>query len=662
MTERNNLDDIPLTSNSTGTYDFLSKMEILEAEYQKNKKEEENEFNLPKSKKLESKNWKCRKDGLEELNKLILKLENFDYEIFILLPKILIDQHQGNLEFAVDIVNRFFDKKFFIPRENINILNDILKNLIEKCFSSSKNHLKEKSKEAIIKGVENLSNTDILCENIINLFKTKNQKLIQSGILIATFLLNLFGSSALNYKILTPKFLQFTDQCSPLIKNCIISFIIELYKWIRGGIRQYLNNSIKDSIKQDIEKSMEDINNQFKNGLNMNPKNYLNNNFDNSIIKNGGDSNNNNKNNKDNNNNKNDNLLCDDGIDIFTKKNGFDDSFIDIILKPERKWKEKKEMLDNFVKSTDPIIIPKIKNTNRNNFNDMLKIILKDPNINVVNSAINVINNLCSGLKQNYIEGKDFMIILLEFFKEKNERFSNCLMNTLDNLINYIDDNIINEIMIKYTSNNITNPSKEKVCIFIEKIAKKKNNIKPLIENILIKYTDDQAIEIKNISIKTLANINIINSNVIMNVINLLNDAKIKKIDDILINYNNENNSNIQTLAMMKKDAANKKNNNKKQIQKNNNNNNSQNQNNDELNSNNNDDEIIEYVNSKINNEIIELFLSSKWNERKDAFTKLNDYIIINKEEILNSGEYFLKYIIIKNKKFKENNINILKE
>ena len=56
MTERNNLDDIPLTSNSTGTYDFLSKMEILEAEYQKNKKEEENEFNLPKSKKLESKN------------------------------------------------------------------------------------------------------------------------------------------------------------------------------------------------------------------------------------------------------------------------------------------------------------------------------------------------------------------------------------------------------------------------------------------------------------------------------------------------------------------------------------------------------------------------------------------------------------------------------
>ena len=29
MTETKNIDEIPLTSNSTGTYDFLSKMEAL---------------------------------------------------------------------------------------------------------------------------------------------------------------------------------------------------------------------------------------------------------------------------------------------------------------------------------------------------------------------------------------------------------------------------------------------------------------------------------------------------------------------------------------------------------------------------------------------------------------------------------------------------------
>ena len=81
MTETKNIDEIPLTSNSTGTYDFLSKMEALEEEYQKNKKEEENEFNLPISKRIESKNWKCRKSALEELNKLIIfshKISVFD--------------------------------------------------------------------------------------------------------------------------------------------------------------------------------------------------------------------------------------------------------------------------------------------------------------------------------------------------------------------------------------------------------------------------------------------------------------------------------------------------------------------------------------------------------------------------------------------------------
>ena len=132
---------------------------------------------------------------------------------------------------------------------------------------------------------------------------------------------------------------------------------------------------------------------------------------------------------------------------------------------------------------------------------------------------------------------------------------------------------------------------------------------------------------------------------------NLLSEAKIKKIDDLLLTKNT-NNNNIQTLAMMKKELENKKNNTKKPPKNNNENNNKNN----ELNSVDNDDEIIEYVNSKIDNEIIELFSSNKWDERKNAFTKLNDYILINKEEILNSPDYFLKYIIIKNKKFKENN------
>ena len=38
MTEIKNIDELPLNSNSNGTYDFLSKIETLDEEYQKRKR------------------------------------------------------------------------------------------------------------------------------------------------------------------------------------------------------------------------------------------------------------------------------------------------------------------------------------------------------------------------------------------------------------------------------------------------------------------------------------------------------------------------------------------------------------------------------------------------------------------------------------------------
>ena len=64
MTEIKNIDELPLNSNSNGTYDFLNGS--FRRRISKKEKEEENEFNLTISKKIESKNWKCRKNDLEE--------------------------------------------------------------------------------------------------------------------------------------------------------------------------------------------------------------------------------------------------------------------------------------------------------------------------------------------------------------------------------------------------------------------------------------------------------------------------------------------------------------------------------------------------------------------------------------------------------------------
>ena len=91
-------------------------------------------------------------------------------------------------------------------------------------------------------------------------------------------------------------------------------------------------------------------------------------------------------------------------IDVFSSKYGFDDLFTERMLKPECKWNEKKKAFDDLTKFTEPTKITNIKNTDRTNFNEMVKKLLKQPNINVVHSIINALNNLALGLNNNYTE------------------------------------------------------------------------------------------------------------------------------------------------------------------------------------------------------------------------------------------------------------------
>jgi len=83
-------------------------------------------------------------------------------------------------------------------------------------------------------------------------------------------------------------------------------------------------------------------------------------------------------------------------IDIFTKKFGFDDKFVERMLKPECKWKEKKDAFDQLAKCTDQSRIKSIKNTDRSYFIEMVKKLLKQPNQNVKHSIIKSMGKLIS--------------------------------------------------------------------------------------------------------------------------------------------------------------------------------------------------------------------------------------------------------------------------
>ena len=708
-----NFDEAPV---SGGGATFL---EILEKQLAAEKQQEcqdETDLKLPLSERIINKNWKVRKSALEEISSKVSNLSSFDSELFKILSQILTESHQGNLEEAVNILNSYLEKNLPVPTENQNELNTIIKLLIEKCYSSSKQALKDKSKDMIISYVEYLNNTDILVDNIIKIMQSKNQKMSQGAVSISTILLSLFGSSAFNYKKLSSAMTTLSDKCSPLIKQNIIEFFVELYKWIKKLLKPLIEKKVKDIIKNDIQKGIGQINEQLGLAYIPEPTKFLG-----KKPKIGGG-----------NNGKNIGVVQElsdiemkdeTEIDIFTKKFGFDEKFVERMLKPDCKWNEKRDSFEQLAELINPEKFKrKIKNTNRLNFMDMVKKLLKQPNQNVRHSIIKCIGNLSVGLGNNFtVEAKELFPRIIENLANNKVGIINDLIKTLINFSNIIDDNWVNEALIKYgTKSNLCNISKTNLIMFIEKLLDSKKNNNSLncyintIKEIVIKYMDDHSQEIRNKSTQLMVYIkstkfNLYNNNTIKQA---LNDQKIKKIEEfdktekknkkdnfpqnnnVNIFANNENlnnnnnnsfikksnnlNSSISDLNISSQGISNMRDHKKKSNK--NANARSRNDNKAKLSScvsadnilisplediNLSDKEnIINTIKQFLGEKNVNLFDSKKWQEKKEGFTNLNNYFMNdnNLENLDTINDLFLKFILIKNKSFKENNIVVLKE
>ena len=708
-----NFDEAPV---SGGGATFL---EILEKQLAAEKQQEcqdETDLKLPLSERIINKNWKVRKSALEEISSKVSNLSSFDSELFKILSQILTESHQGNLEEAVNILNSYLEKNLPVPTENQNELNTIIKLLIEKCYSSSKQALKDKSKDMIISYVEYLNNTDILVDNIIKIMQSKNQKMSQGAVSISTILLSLFGSSAFNYKKLSSAMTTLSDKCSPLIKQNIIEFFVELYKWIKKLLKPLIEKKVKDIIKNDIQKGIGQINEQLGLAYIPEPTKFLG-----KKPKIGGG-----------NNGKNIGVVQElsdiemkdeTEIDIFTKKFGFDEKFVERMLKPDCKWNEKRDSFEQLAELINPEKFKrKIKNTNRLNFMDMVKKLLKQPNQNVRHSIIKCIGNLSVGLGNNFtVEAKELFPRIIENLANSKVGIINDLIKTLINFSNIIDDNWVNEALIKYgTKSNLCNISKTNLIMFIEKLLDSKKNNNSLncyintIKEIVIKYMDDHSQEIRNKSTQLMVYIkstkfNLYNNNTIKQA---LNDQKIKKIEEfdktekknkkdnipqnnnVNIFTNNENlnnnnnnsfikksnnlNSSISDLNISSQGISNMRDHKKKSNK--NANARSRNDNKAKLSScvsadnilisplediNLSDKEnIINTIKQFLGEKNVNLFDSKKWQEKKEGFTNLNNYFMNdnNLENLDTINDLFLKFILIKNKSFKENNIVVLKE
>ena len=709
-----NFDDAPVSGGGATFLEILEKQLAAEKQEQA---EAESDIKLPLSEKIKNKNWKVRKNALDELSEKINELTSFDPNLFKILSQILNEQHQGNLEEAVNILNSFLEKNIQISKECQPELNTIIKLLIEKCYSSSKQSLKDKSKDMIISFIEYLTSTETLVDNLITIMQSRNQKMSQGGVSISTIILTLFGDKVINYKKLSSALTALSDKCSPLIKQNIVEFFVELYKWIKKQVYPLIDKKVKDTIKKDIEKGIEQIEKQFGPAFFPDPTKFIGNkmksekNSNKNIVEENGD------------------IVMNDQteIDIFTKKFGFDDKFVEKMLKPECKWKEKKDAFDQLTELLNPEKLKrKVKNTNRLNFMDMVKQLLKQPNQSVKHSIIRSMGNLCLALGNNFtVEAKELFPRIIENLSINKISIINDIISTLINFSKVIDNNWISEALVKYgTKSNICNIAKTNLCSLIEKLLdnqKNNNDLNcyiPTIKDIVIKYMDDHSQEIRNTSAKLMSyikntKINLFNNNVIKKE---LNPQKIKKIEEFdkgmnklgnnkssmnnintpnvldinnnMNNFSTNNNENIN-----ENNTINTNNNNNTSFEKNNeiihnkkifnkNNNKSRNDNRTKISSSvsadnininiapieeidlSNKEDIINTVKLSVGENLVNLFESKKWQEKKQGYVDLKNYFLDeNNCDILNTNcDYFLKFILLKNKSFKENNIVIFKE
>lgn len=157
-----------------------------------------------------------------------------------------------------------------------------------------------------------------------------------------TYLISNFGSFKVDYRPLLSLVEKLTESSTPAIRNDALEVYKELYKWVREAIKPSLAK-LKEVYQKDLEKAFDEI------AKNMpkipDPKKYLKN--DKPKLGSGNGDPTDIKKKMDMLKQQEEDYNLAESIDVFSN---FTEDWCEEILKKEKKWVEKKEMLEKFIK------------------------------------------------------------------------------------------------------------------------------------------------------------------------------------------------------------------------------------------------------------------------------------------------------------------------
>jgi len=646
-----NIDDLPV-----GQHKGMDIPEFLPGEGPTADQPPVSNLDIPLNDRLICKNAKQRLEAFTELMKLFTDKNFPDPELdpyIANFPKYLADSHPGAQEKALDTLLLFLTK--CPPQTNLEF-NELVSVLIEKGFISSKSSVKTKSTNALLALAQMDSSQSIIHEAIISRISSKNPKICSAAIQSLTTLLANFGNSV--YPIpagIQAIALQAATSSNKDVRNDSMNYFKEAYRWIREGIFPALSG-LKQAQQDELKMACSSIT-ESPVSAKLQVKGKI------AEIASSPIQNNDMPKSKPVEKKPEPPAAAPD----FSK---FGEAWCENLL-TTKKWSDKRDLLEDLLKFINS---ENVKPDNFGELGNMLKKILSDSNIVVVNLALKCIGNLSNVLKSGYAPfAKSSIHAIIQKFKDKKtQNEAQKCIESIINCFNNIDD-ILDDI--KEGLNDKSPLVKLYICGWIEKAVLPKLNVglASSILSILIKLTDDASNEVRDATLSLLGAMKVQfgDCDVVNKPISDMIPQKQEKIAEAVSRITGKKDTSGIIPEPMKTDIPNhtsaqppktQKKCGSPQINSSNHGQKMAMQKEDENNEIS-EEEAIQILSEKMPGEIISGLSKPEWKERVQTLQNMHQFIQENSDKVDSKfTDALSRFIRIKLKDFKESNINILKE
>ncbi|KAI3637761.1 hypothetical protein MIR68_004410 [Amoeboaphelidium protococcarum] len=465
--------------------------------------EEQDFTKLPLDQLLSHKLWKARVQGYEQLSQVVLKDGKIPPFALDVIKTCCGDSNVAAQESALQLLLSIIQVDEVHPIL-LKMRVHISKLIVDKCLKSPRASLRQKSADLLLALID-LDTPDAIVEVIIEGTGSKQPKVVCACLAILNDIVKFYGSQTVDCKPIFKVLPQMFAHSDALVRNEAQQLAVSIFQWI--GLKPF--ESVLYPLLKPVQ--MSQLNEAFDTvkDVKLVQTRFLNKQKDRQQTVQSGD---------------------DIQIDVDQEAVGGEQQSdqlaeeldftepVDVLSNvpadiedqlSQIKWKDKKEALDNLCKILDA---PKYV---KGNFHPLLSVLCKkvgDINIAVAVSAIQCVEKIASGLKQDFPQFKnDVKQSLLDRLKEKKQNVIQALRLTLDAVYQFCKDVDVFADIIPYLGNKVPQVRSEVLLVCVRyvqghKLTMQRADAKQFIPPV-VQCLDDATPEVRDAAAEVLGSL-----------------------------------------------------------------------------------------------------------------------------------------------------------